>query len=499
MERRTFFRSTMAAAVAASVPRRAFAGFRWTANQDPTDLLAVRGDGTKVTLRGSALKELRKNLRGRLLLASSEGYEQARQVLNPSIDKRPALIVQATGVADLRTAVAFARENSLLVAVKCGGHSFSGQSTCDSGMMIDLSPFRAVRVDPVAKRAWVAGGTLLGLVDHEALSHGLVTTMGTVSHTGVGGLTTGGGFGRLARKFGLAVDNLMSVDVVTADGSLRHASADENPDLFWGVRGGGGNFGIVTSFEFRLHSMSRQVVGGDLIFPFSKAHDVLSFYADYSLKAPDELYLDYGMVRPPGGVDGVVTLSVCYCGPESGAARALEPLRKLGTPLADGIKTMDYADLQRSGDVSDPRALGTYLKSGFTTRISPELITAIVKGFDAHPARATLLFTQHCGGAISRVAPEAAAFAHRDAQHNLLTAVAWKVGDDSAPHMRWARQYWATLEPFTTGWYTNEVADESAAAINANYRQNYKRLVAVKSKYDPTNLFRLNANVKPAG
>jgi FAD/FMN-containing dehydrogenase len=366
-------------------------------------------------------------------------------------------------------------------------------------MMLDLSPFRAVRVDPVTRRAWVAGGTLLGQLDHESLSHGLVTTMGTVSHTGVGGLTTGGGFGRLARKFGLAIDNLLSVDVVTADGAFRHASKDENPDLFWGVRGGGGNFGVVTTFEFRLHPMNRKVIGGDIVFPIAKARDVLNFYADYSLKAPDDLYLDYGMVLPPGGGAGAATLSVCYAGPESSASRALDPIRKLGTPLADNIKSMDYADLQRSGDVSDPRAMGTYLKSGFTTRFTPELIRAIVEGFEPHPARATLLFTQHCGGAIGRVAPEDAAFAHRDAQHNLLTAVAWKAGDDSAPHMKRARDYWATLEPFTAGWYVNEVADESAGVINANYRQNYKRLVEAKTKYDPTNLFRLNANVKPAG
>lgn len=487
----------MAAAIAASVPRRAFAGVRWTAFQDPTDVLAVRGDGSKVTVKGAALKELRKNLRGRLLLASNDGYEQARHVLNPSIDKRPALIVQATGTADVRTAVAFAKESNLLLAVKCGGHSFSGQSTCDSGMMIDLSPFRAVRVDPVTRRAWVAGGTLLGQLDHEALSHGMVTTMGTVSHTGVGGLTTGGGFGRLARKFGLAIDNLLSVDVVTADGAFHHASRDENADLFWGVRGGGGNFGIVTTFEFRLHPMNRKVVGGDIVFPIAKARDVLSFYADYTLDAPDDLYLDYGMVYPPGGADGVVSLSVCYTGPENTAARVLEPLRRIGTPLADQIKAMDYADLQRSGDVSDPRAMGMYLKSGFTTRIAPELITAIVEGFEPHPARATLLFTQHCGGAIGRIATEDAAFAHRDAQHNLLTAVAWKAGDDSAPHMKRARDYWTTLEPFTSGWYVNEVADEPAGVINANYRQNYKRMVEVKTKYDPTNLFRLNANVKP--
>ncbi len=498
MRRRSFLHSAMAVGFAASVPDpRSLTRWYRAGLQDPADLLAVRGDGSKVSIRGATLQHFQKNLRGRLLLAKSAGYDEARQVLNPSIDKHPALIVQATGTADVQAAVAFAREHSLLTAVKCGGHSFSGQSTCDGGMMIDLSPFRGVRVDPAAKRVWVAGGTLLGQVDHEALAQGLVTPLGTVSHTGVGGLTTGGGFGRLARKLGLAVDNVVSVDVVSADGIVRHASKDENPDLFWGVRGGGGNFGVVTSFEFQLHPMNRQVIGGDVVFPIARAREVWSFYADYSMKAPDELYLDIAMVAPPGGADGIVSLSACYSGPPSEAARALDPIRRLGQPLADTIGPIDYAALQRSGDTTDPRAMGSYLKSGFTTRITPELITTILQGFEPHPGRATLLFTQHCGGAIARVAPEAAAFAQRDAQHNLLTAVAWKSGDDSAPHMRWARQFWSTVERFTTGFYVNEVADESAGVINANYRQNYQRLVAVKNKYDPTNLFRLNANVKP--
>ena len=203
------------------------------------------------------------------------------------------------------------------------------------------------------------------------------------------------------------------------------------------------------------------------------------------------------MVYPPGGAPGNILLSTCYSGPESSAARVLDPIRKLGNPVADQIRAMDYAELQRSGDVSDPRAMGTYLKSGFTKAITPDLIKAIIGGLEPHPARATLIFSQHCGGAIGRVPTEEMAFAHRDAQHNLLTAVAWKTGDDSAPHMKRARDYWSTLEPFTSGWYVNEVADESAGVINANYRQNYKQLVAVKTKYDPTNLFRLNANVKP--
>lgn len=499
MKRREFFRSTVAAAVAASLPRSsAFALPYRFAQQDIPDVNAVRGDGRPVTLKGSELRELKAALRGRLLLAGNEGYDDARQVLNPSINKRPALIVQATGAADVRSAVDFAREHSLLLAVKCGGHSPSGQSTCDGGMMIDLSGFRGVRVDPVARRAWVAGGTLLGQVDHEATSHGLVTTLGTVSHTGVGGLTTGGGFGRVGRRFGLALDNVTAVDVVTADGAFRHASRTENPDLYWGVRGGGGNFGVVTSFEFQLHPMQRRVVGGDIVFPLARAREVLSLYADYSPSAPDALYMDYFMAQPPGGAPGVAGINVCYSGPEASAERALAPLRKLGTPLADEIKAIDYVAIQRSGDVTDPRANGSYLKGGFTSEIKPGLITTIIEGFEGDPARTTILFFQQGGGAIARIDPTATAFPHRYARHTMIAVVDWKFGDDPTRHTAWIKQYWTRLEPFTYGFYTNALAgDESAKSINDNYRENYARLVAIKNKYDPGNLFRLNANIQP--
>ncbi len=500
MQRRTFFRSTMAAAVVASFPRRAIAApsFFVPTSQDLPDVVAVRGDGSKVTIRGAVLRDLRKNLRGKLLLRSDAGYEDARMVLNPSINKRPAFVVQPTGVADIRSAVNVAREFGLLVAVKCGGHSFSGQSTCDDGMQIDLSNFRAVHVDPAARRVNVAGGTLLGQVDHETLASGLVTPLGTVSHTGVGGLTTGGGFGRLARKFGLAIDNLASVDLVTADGALRHASATDDPDLFWGVRGGGGNFGIVTNFEFRLHPFQRQVVAGDIVFPLARAKELLDFYGDFVQSAPDDLYVDFTMVKPPGGGEGVFQFSAVYAGNEAGATRALAPLRKLGTPLQDSVRPMDYAAVQRSGDVSDPRAVGTYLKSGFISRVTPDLFASVEQRLEGHPNRTTLVFSQHCGGAISRVAAAGTAFAQRDAKFNLLSVVAWRTGDDPGPHIAWERKYWEPLERYTSGWYVNEVNDESSTMISANYRENHRRLVTIKNKYDPTNLFRLNANVQPS-
>ncbi|WP_153067469.1 FAD-binding oxidoreductase, partial [Steroidobacter cummioxidans] len=256
------------------------------------DVPAVTADGSAMTLRSAEVRELAESLQGQLLLRGDAGYDEARLLLNPSFDKHPALIVQPTDVSDIQKAVIFARQHNLLLAVKCGGHSFSGQSTCERGMQIDLKDFRGAAVDTVARRVSVKGGSLLGSVDRESMTQGLVTPLGTVSHTGVGGLTLGGGFGRVARRYGMAIDNLNAMDVVTADGQLRHASQSENPDLFWGLRGGSGNFGVVTNFQFKLHPMQRQVVAGKLTFPVEKARDLLTMYADYAPSAPDELYFD---------------------------------------------------------------------------------------------------------------------------------------------------------------------------------------------------------------
>ena len=278
MKRREFIQSSMAAAIAATIPSSTVLASMEEMSKVTTDAIAVTGEGVELTLEKAALKELSDSLRGNLLLPGQSGYDLARKVLNPTINKHPSLIIQPTGVSDLMNAITFAKERDLLVAVKCGGHSFSGKSTCEKGMQIDLSTFRSSRIDTNSKTAYIAGGSLLGELDHESMAQGLVTTAGTVSHTGVGGLTLGGGFGRLARRFGLALDNVKAVDIVTADGKLRHASAEQNPDLYWAVRGGGGNFGVVAGFEFKLHEMQREVIGGSVIFPLSEARNVLKLY-----------------------------------------------------------------------------------------------------------------------------------------------------------------------------------------------------------------------------
>ncbi|HEY0680859.1 MAG TPA: FAD-binding oxidoreductase [Steroidobacter sp.] len=495
MKRREFVRSALFAT--ATLP--AFNFVSALARSGPIgDVSAITAEGRDVTLRSAEIRELAERLQGNLLLAGDAGYDEARLLLNPSFDKHPALIAQPTDVSGIQSAVKFAREHNLLLAVKCGGHSHSGQSTCERGMQIDLKNFRGVQLDTAGRKVSVKGGSLLGLVDAETMAQGFVTPLGTVSHTGVGGLTLGGGFGRVARRFGMAIDNLTAMDVVTADGQLLHTSMREHPDLFWGLRGGSGNFGVVSNFEFKLHPMQREVIAGKLTFPFEKMRDVLAMYADYAPAAPDTLYFDPIVVLPPGGAPGVAQLDVCYSGPAQEAEHALAPLRKVGGSVADSIKAMDYVELQRSGDWSDARLLGTYIKGGFISAMPGDLIDALVKGIQGDPRRTTALFFQHCGGACSRVPEDATAFAHRYALANMMTMSGWTHGENATDHIEATRRYWSGLEKFTRGFYVNDMPREATASdINANYRGNYKKLVAVKTKYDPTNLFRLNANIQP--
>jgi FAD/FMN-containing dehydrogenase len=499
MKRRTFVRSTLAASAALAVPRRRLEALYRPLTAKPQEVTAVTGDGREVTLSSSALADLGARLHGQVLLRGDNGYDEARRLLNPDFDKFPALVVQPTGSADVQTAVNFARDNGgLLLAVKCGGHSMSGKSTCDRGMQIDLSLFRDVRVDPRGRRARITGGGLLGQLDHEAMAHGLVVPMGTVSHTGVGGLVTGGGFGRLARRFGLSIDNLISVDVVTADGALRYASATENPDLFWGVRGGGGNFGIVTSFEFELHEMQREVLAGAIVFPFDRARDGLLTYGEYAREQPDELQLDVVMTQGAGQPGPVIVFAVCYSGDPNRVDDALAPIRGIGTPLQDQIGPIEYVALQRSGDIDDPRAQASYMKTGFITGVPSGLADALVENFQGNPARNTQVIFQQSGGRIAEVAPGETAFSTRNAIANMMPGVGWPYGSERDAHVAWCREYWTHLEQFTTGFYINDATDETTADDVAwNYKANMDRLVEVKNRYDPENLFRLNSNIQP--
>jgi len=500
MLRRNFCRAALAStALAPFLGNQALASVYAGLMKVERDLESLTRSGSEQILRQAEVQGLADSLRGQLLLPGNAAYESARHVLNASIDKHPALIVRPTGPADIGTAVDFARDKNLLIAVKCGGHSYAGKSTCDGGLMLDLSTFRDVRIDLPNRSAFVTGGSLLGQLDHEAMAVGMVTTAGTVSHTGVGGLTTGGGFGRVGRRFGLALDNVKSVDVVSADGRLRHASAEENPDLYWAVRGGGGNFGVVTNFEFQLHPMERRVIGGSIVFPIAKVRDLLEVYAQYSPRCPQALYTDLVVVYPFGEKPGVAILDVCWSGDPAAYDKAIEPYLSAVQPIANQVKAVDYVSLQRSGDSSDARSWATYLKGGFIEGFKPGLIDALVEGMEPHPDRSTIVIFQHSGGAINQVPPDATAFPHRYATHNLIPMVSWRANTPQDEHVRYIRQLWSQVQPFTYGFYTVEVDDgHDRSAMNQNYQGNYERLADIKKRYDPDNIFRLNANITPS-
>jgi FAD/FMN-containing dehydrogenase len=384
----------------------------------------------------------------------------------------------------------------MLVAVRGGGHSLSGQSVCDGGLMIDLSPMRSDHVDPLAKRARVEPGVLLGEFDREAQSYGLATPAGTVSHTGVAGLTLGGGFGRIARRYGLACDNLVAADLITADGKFVKAGAQDNPDLLWALRGGGGNFGVVTSFEYQLHDVTPMMTGGPLVFPFANGRDLLRAFADFIGGASDEMYSDASIVPTPNG--RLLVLDVCHSGTPAAAEKELAKLRKIGKPLQDGIKPTPYVKLQSAGDANFPHGRGYYIKSGFVHEITSQMIDTVVTYLDAGPFPSGIVNFVHQGGAISRVKPDATAFWHRGSNHSVMLIGFWDKPEDSAANMKWVKTGWQKIEALTDGFYVNEVAhDDPKNKVRGTYGDNYPRLLALKKQYDPNNFFRLNANITP--
>ena len=494
MKRRAFCASAVSALTAASLPwQRAFA-----AADGGADIPAIGIGGKQIVLKPSDITDLRAGLRGQLLVPGQEGYDTARRIWNGAFDRKPALIARCAGAGDVTRAVTFARTHDLLVAVRGGGHSLSGQSVCDGGLMIDLSPMKGVRVDPLTKTARVEPGVLLGQFDREAQAFGLATTAGTVSHTGAAGLTLGGGFGRIGRKFGLTCDNLVSADVVTANGRFVKASAKENPDLHWALRGGGGNFGIVTSFEYQLHKVDPLMYGGALVFPFAKPRELLGSFADFIAGASDDLYVDVTIVPPVGGRRALV-LDVCHSGTQSAAEKELAPLRKIAQPLQDALQPTPYVTLQSSGDDTYPIGRGYYIKAGFVPGITPRLIDTIVDYLESAPYETGVIAFPHQGGAISRVKRDATAFWHREAQHTVMVTGFWDDASGTQPATQWVRDGWKSIEPLTDGFYVNEMAqDDSERRVRGTYGENYTRLAALKKQYDPTNLFHLNANIRPA-
>jgi len=495
VQRRHFLRTAMAAVPATMLPYgRLFAA---TSPGVAADVEAITGDRREILLKAADVGDLAARLRGELLLRESAGYDSARRIWNGAFDRHPALIARCTGAADVAEAVKFAAAHQLLLAVRGGGHSLSGQSVCDRGLMIDLSAMNGVRVDPVRRLAAVEGGALLGALDREALALGLATTAGTVSHTGVGGLTLGGGFGRLCRRFGLACDNLRAVDVVTADGKFVAASQQQNQDLFWGLRGGGGNFGVATAFEFRLHEVDPIMLGGDLVYAWEDARAVLEFFFDFARQAPDELNADAAVVRVPDGTR-FVSIEVCYSGRLADGEKVIAPLRKIRKPIRDTVQPQPYVRLQSSSDETLAHGLRYYLKAGFVQKTTPAFIDSVVGIIDAaNLPQVQAVSIPQGGGAIARIKTGATAFAQRAADHNAFLFTRWTDPAMNEPVAAWIRAAWAQLEPHTHGLYVNEFNADDAARLSTTYGPNFARMVDLKTRYDPGNLFRLNANVAP--
>ena len=446
-----------------------------------------RGDGLKSTLRGE------------LLRSGDDAYDAARKIHNGMIDRRPAMIVRCAGVADVMRAVKFAREHEVLVSVRGGGHGIAGFAVCDGGMMIDLSQMRSVHVDPAARTATAQGGATWGDFDDETLAFGLATTGGVARPTGVAGLTVAGGHGYLVRRFGLACDNLLSVDVVTAAGRMLKASTSENSDLFWAVRGGGGNFGIITSFEFRLHPIGL-VLGGLLFCPFDKAAGFLRMYDDLMATAPDELGGATVLGTLPDGTKAAVCIPG-WSGSIDQGERLLQPLRAYGPPIADQLGPMPYSALQSIVEKFNPRGMRNYWKTHYMNSLSDEAIRTIVECYASVPSPFSHAVVYAIGGgSVGRVPDDATAVAYRNMRYALVLISMWENPADDERNIRWVQDYWEATKPFAAGgFYINYEAEVEADKVKAAYgTQKYERLAAVKKKYDPTNFFRLNQNIKPA-
>lgn len=455
--------------------------------------------GGRIMLKDSAARRLAESLRGGLLRPGDDTYDQARSVWNGMIDHRPALIARCAGTADVAAAVAFAREHDLLVSVRGGGHNIAGKAVCAGGLMIDLSRMRGVAVDSLHRMARVEGGATLGELDGATQLSGLATTTGVVTHTGVAGLTLGGGVGRLARKYGLACDNLLAADVVTADAHVLRTSTTENPDLFWGIRGAGANFGVVTSLEFQLHPVGPEVLGGVVVHPLDRAREALRFYYEFSHSAPDEMTADAFFLTSPDG-DPVLAISVFYAGSMERGERVLEPLRRFGPPLADQVGPVAYTQLQAAGDPFFSIGLHYYWKSHFLEEIADDAIEATVDHFASAPSTRSLIVFQQYGGAVSRVPPSETAFRHRNAQYDNFAASVWTDPRELEMHKQWARQWWDMMSRFSVGAeYVNNLGEEGEDRVRAAYGDNYERLVVLKNEHDPANFFRLNANIPPRG
>jgi FAD/FMN-containing dehydrogenase len=465
-------------------------------------------DAKALTVDAGAIDALRAGLRGKVLDRSAPGYDEARTIWNAMIDRRPALIVRCAGASDVVQAIRFATATQLPIAVRGGGHNIAGNAVCDDGLMIDLSQMKSVRIDPVAQRAWVEPGATLADLDKETQAFGLAVPTGINSTTGVAGLTLGGGFGWITRKFGLTIDNLLSVDVVTADGVLRRANATENADLFWALRGGGGNFGVVTAFEFQLHKLGPEVLAGLVVHPFDDAERILKQYRQIVASAPDELTCWAVMRKAPPlpflptewhGRE-VLVLAMCYAGDLAEGEKATAELRKLGKPIADVVAAAPFAGWQQAFDPLLTPGARNYWKSHDFIDLSDEAIATLLAAVRQLPGPECEIFVGHVGGAAGRVAVDATAFPQRKSHFVMNVHARWQEQAMDKACIDWARQLFEAAAPHAAGTaYINFMPEDEANRVEAAYGPNYTRLAQVKRRYDPSNLFRMNQNVAPAG
>ena len=462
------------------------------------DLKIATLSGDYTVISEAAVEDFRASLHGESLRPGDEAYDGARRVWNAMIDKRPAMIARCNGTADVINSVNFAKEDGLLISVRGGGHNFPGNSVCNDGLMIDLSPMTGVRVDPAARTVRAQGGTKWGAFDHETQAFGLAAPGGTDVDTGIAGLTLGGGIGWLSGSYGLSCDNLVSADVVTADGRSLTASADENPDLFWGLRGGGGNFGVVTSLEYRLHPVGPEVLAGFLVYPFDKVREFFALVNDLTDNMPDELNLITFLNTLPEGGEKVCTILLCYHGPVKEGEKVIRPLREFGPPITDNVRPMSYTDAQKLAVA--PPGRQNYLKSHFVSQVSDGIVDIALDYFDRITSPLSSILFQYLGNAAQRVPGNETAFGHRGALCEWATNAVFLDPGESEVHIRWVRDLASEISPFSLGEYINQVGTEAEAgeeAIQAAFGDNFQRLAALKQKYDPTNLFSHNQNIRP--
>jgi hypothetical protein len=444
----------------------------------------------------AAIETFANGFSGKILIPDDVDYEQGRRIWNGNIDKYPGMIARCSGVDDVISAVKFARQQDLLVAIRGGGHSVAGWSTCDDGLVIDLSAMRAISVDPDRRTVHAQAGALLADLDRETHAHGLAVPAGVMSRTGIAGLTLGGGVGWLARKYGLTCDNLLSCELVTAEGELLKANTETNPDLFWALRGGGGNFGVITSLQYRAHPVST-VLGALIAYPRDQASNVLRAYRDLMPSAPPELTIYAGLITLPDGTPATAFMG-CHCGDAAEGERAFKPFRSLGSPIFEMVQQMPFPAMQKMADENNPDGIQNYMRSTFLRDFNDDAIELLIEHSARLASPLSMVLVGCYGGAVSEIDPAATAFAQRQAQFNIAIEAKWVDLAESERHIKWTRDLSQALSAYSSNaYFLNFLSDEEHDKVRQAFGSNYDRLVELKTKYDPSNFFRLNQNIVP--